>query len=200
MGFYESGGGGVPLNSTKTILLTKENNPLTFKAGYYSAFDLTTDASNVGAKKIKYIHHQCSNSKQGATYEMDTFNTGGATAVSTERVVNGQTVSTVRGGCYTTPYYQYTCSRQVPAVYGPHDFYWKVTGASSGVTTCRYCGMVIGSGTESSWGGNTCLRRAAYTETWTAYGTTVGGTVTATYYLKTCGYKNGQAIQAHVEY
>lgn len=199
MSYFESSGGGVPINNTDLIVLTKENTPMTFKAGYYRAFDLTTDVSAL-PKKIRYIHHQCSNSNTGLTFESDSFGTGGATAVTTERTVNGQLVSTKKGGCYQTPYYQYTCSRQVPAAYGTHDFYTTSKDDGGVVDKCRYCGMVIGHGTGSSWGGNTCLRRAAYTETWTGYGTSAGGTVTATYYLKTCGYKNGQTIRGIVTY
>jgi hypothetical protein len=204
MPYYDLQGGGSPVNNTSTIILTKENNPLKFKAGYYTAFDLTTNVGDAKAKKIVYRHHQCSTSQSNLTYDDGTFNTNGAKAVSNLTVQNGQTVSTVKGGCYQTPYYKYTTTTTTnhPAVYGPHNFV-TITNDSGGVVDrCTQCGMVIGHGTGGSWGGNTCKVRDAYTTTssQTHYSTTRPSNPSATYYLKSCPYSNGQTLSAEITY
>lgn len=201
MSFYENQGSSNPVTDITQFVLTKENIPMYFKAGYYNDFDVSTDVSLLSSKKIVYKHHKCSNTQTDATYEDNTFSTSGAPTCPNVTTVNGQIVSTVKGGCYQTPYYKYSYTVNHPATYGKHDFYWKVTGPSSGETTCRYCGMVIGTGTESSWGGNTCKRSNAWTESASGYSTSRPSQgLQATYYLKSCGKSNGQLISADIFY
>lgn len=148
------------------------------------------------------MHHQCSNTVVDDTYTDSIIGTSGAKSVI-ETTVNGQTVSTTQGGCYTTPYYVWTTSTvvDVPARYTTHNF--VVTGSGTAVyCQCTRCGMTITKGTESSWGGNTCKVSDAYsyTSTQTHYSTTMPSVSHSTYYLKTCGHNNGEILSATITY
>jgi hypothetical protein len=142
----------------------------------------------------RYRHHQDSVVSSTETYDDFVTDASNAKPVASQQTVNGQVVSTVRGGCYTTPFYKYTIHHD--QVNHPHNFV-TFTGNDGGVRErCTHCGMVIGAGTSGSWGG-TCYTDPAYDST--HYGTSVasGGSVQATYYLKTCGHTNGEVLSVH---
>lgn len=135
-----------------------------------------------------------------------------------EKLVNGKMVSTTKGGCYTTPYYQYTykttTTRQYVATetrpsYNPSSGGWNMVRfyyaneqayASHNyykADTLYGCNEydVYPSGTYT-YGSTTVSTNSV------GYGTTLpsGATLNATYYLKTCGYSNGQTIKATIMY
>ena len=204
MPYYDLQGGGSPVNNTSTIILTKENNPLKFKAGYYTAFDLTTNVGDMKAKKIVYRHHQCSTSQSNLTYDDGTFNTNGAKSVSNLIVKNGQTVSTVKGGCYTTPYYYCRIHHTGSSYSVPCDGYYIQDGyagkpndtGSYPVYRCSKCSY---SQVGGRWlGHNRTVKNPDY-DTY-EYRTSPAGSVSATYYLKSCPYNNGQALSAEITY
>lgn len=201
MSFYENQGSSNPVTDITQFVLTKENIPMYFKAGYYNDFDVSTDVSLLSSRKIVYKHHKCSNTQTDATYEDDTFSTNGAPTCPNTTTVNGQIVSTVKGGCYQTPYYKYSYSVNHPAVYTTHNFVTITNDAGGVVDRCTRCGMVIGHNTGSSWGGNTCKVRDAWTENASGYSTNRPSQgLQATYYLKSCGKSNGQLISADIFY
>jgi hypothetical protein len=200
MPYYDLQGGGSPVNNTSTIILTKENNPLKFKAGYYTAFDLTTNVGDAKAKKIVYRHHQCSTSQSNLTYDDGTFNTNGAKAVSNLTVQNGQTVSTVKGGCYQTPYYKYTYTIDHPAESG--GYCQQVgygsrpdVGGSYPIYECSKCHYRQVGG---QWHHD--CSKPAWKEYRSGYTTNKTSGVEATYYLKSCPYSNGQTLSAEITY
>lgn len=201
MPYYDLQGGGSPVNSTNTIILTKENNPLKFKAGYYTAFDITANVGDTKAKKIVYRHHQCSTSQSNLTYDDDTFNTNGAKAVSNLVIKNGQTVSTTKGGCYQTPYYYYEYDVEHPAI--PSGYRMEVGigcdpnggTASLPIYECSKCHY-------RQYGGywtHDC-GKPAWIEHRGGYTTNKTSGVKATYYLKSCPYSNGQTLSAEITY
>lgn len=212
MPYYDLQGGGAPVNNSSSIVITKDNNPLTMPAGFYSDFEITANVSDIKAKRIIYTHHQCSTSKTNQTYTDDTFETKGATSVSNLKTVNNQTVSTTKGGCYTTPYYYYSvhhagarCTARCHAIEEGHESgrtysdgrpIWaaaSVCDAGHHFTDygeCKqYAGQVFGQ----------CPHRDPDYDTY-HYSTTKTGNVRATYYLKSCGYNNGQPISAEITY
>ncbi len=171
-------------------------------AGYYEETVISTDIRSLPGT-ITYTHHQCSNTSRDVTYTDNTISTTNAAAVS-ETVINGQKVSTTQGGCYTTPYYVWTTTKavHVDAVYTTHSFTYQDTGNGTGRTICTRCGMVIGTGTESTWGGNTCKVRDGYdtTVSETHYSTSMPSAAHSTYYLKTCGHTNGELLSVTITY
>lgn len=203
MPYYDLQGGGAPVNNSSSIVITKDNNPLTMPAGFYSDFEITANVSDIKAKKIIYTHHQCSTSKTNQTYTDDTFETKGATSVSNLKTVNNQTVSTTKGGCYTTPYYYYsvhhsggTHTMQCNGGYHQEGYEGKPDGGSYPVYVCNVCGYRQVGG---KWLGHTRTTRDPDYDTY-HYSTTKTGNVRATYYLKSCGYNNGQPISAEITY
>ena len=154
------------------------------------------------AGTITYTHHQCSNEESDLTYTDTNINASGAASVS-ETTVNGKTVSTTQGGCYTTPYYVWTTTKavHVDAVYTSHSF-TTVSSGSAVYQKCSRCGMTITAGTSGSWGGNTCKVRDGYdtTVSETHYSTTMPSAAHSTYYLKTCGHANGELLSVTITY
>lgn len=148
---------------------------------------------SVPSMRPRYRHHQDSVTSSTETYDDFLDNASNAKPVASQQTVNGQIVSTVQGGCYTTPYYKYTVHHA--AVNHPHNFV-TVSEGSSVYDRCTHCGMTITAGTGGSWGG-TCYTDPAYDST--HYGTNVasGGSLQATYYLKTCGHTNGEVLSVH---
>lgn len=102
MSYFESGGGG-SVGNLDTYVITKDNNPLTFKKGRYRAFTVTTDPNIAIVKKMIYTNHQCSNTKAGLTYETN------EESLNNEIIVNNKVVSSVKDSYHTTPYYHFMC-------------------------------------------------------------------------------------------
>lgn len=199
MSYYETGGGGgdrTPKLSDKTVILTKNNIPMRFEAGYYNEFTVTTDPTLVKIKKIVYKHHKCSNTQVNDTYEDNNIGTSGAPTCPNITTVNSQTVSTVKGGCYQTPYYYYSIYHPAePSGYCQQVGYGSRpdVGGSYPIYECSKCHYRQVGG---QWH-HDCGKPA-----WTSYhyGTSNGGTVVNTYYLKSCGKTNGQLISADIFY
>ena len=167
-------------------------------AGYYENVTVSTDIANLGGT-VTYTHHQCSNTEDSATYTDDVIGTSNAASVN-EITVNGKTVSTTQGGCYTTPYYKYRSTRTVGKTltgytYGPDPWIDQLVWTrDDGVV--EYQGG--GNWTKSS--APSIGTRGTSTVTGVAYGTTYSGTLLGTYYLKTCGHKNGELLSVTVTY
>ena len=129
----------------------------------------------------------------GDTYTDSLPDASNAKSVSNLTTINGQTVATSKGGCYTIPYYyySYTASRQV----------------ANGYDDCIVCkgSSVADSCTEGFTQKENCTPHTVYkTEYYTdyAYGATLpsGATIKQTYYTKGCGYTNGQILSATITY
>ena len=165
---------------------------MTFAAGYYDTFTVSTDISSLKGS-ISYTHHQCSTTTAGSTYTDAYPDARGAQAVTGLTTVNGVTVSTSKTGCYTKPYYyySYTGTKQVP----------------NGFDDCIVCkgSSVADQCTEGFTKKEGCTPHTVYkSEPYTAYayGSTLpqGATIQKTYYTNNCGYTNGQIISATVVY
>lgn len=177
-------------------------------AGYYEAVTVSTDITDIDGT-ITYTHHQCSNTENSATYTDDIIGTSNAASVN-EITVNGKTVSTTQGGCYTKPYYYYSIFH--PATSSSYtvdcDGYYiqdgyagrSDVGGSYPVYKCSKCSY-------SQVGGQWLGHKRTVTTTTPAstsyhYGEIVpsNGTIISTYYLKNCGYTNGQLLSATITY
>ena len=102
MSYFEASGGG-SVGNLDTYIITKDNNPLTFKKGRYRAFTVTTDPNMATVKKMIYTNHKCSNTKAGLTYETN------EEPLNNEIIVNNKVVSSVKDTYHATPYYHFTC-------------------------------------------------------------------------------------------
>ncbi len=114
--------------------------------------------------------------------------------------VNNQSVSTVRGGCYTTPYYYYSYKYKERVQTGTKqecDANWH-----GGCDIEIYEGDTCSGG----WVFSNCRDVPTYDDverTGYAYGTSTSGDspqIITTYYLKSCGYTNGQLLSATIIY
>lgn len=194
-------------------MLTSSNNAVTLPSGYYNQVTVSTDIASLTGT-ISYLHHQCSNTETGDTYT-DAFSDKTGAATVNETTVNGVIVSTTQGGCYTTPYYYVsrstsktgTCTATVH-VDGPY-------GANNELTyrywfTHSSCGEKY-TGGHKDWhqaneghytGPGTYTHTYNYTETSKTYTTTLldNDIVIATYYLKDCGYSNGEILSMTITY
>lgn len=193
---------------TVNTVLTSSSNTVTLEAGYYDSVTISTDISKI-VGTITYTHHQCSNSEVNATYNDSSIGKTGASAVN-ETTINGQTVSTTQGGCYTTPYYKYTYSTKeekdyVSSVtrpsYNPISGGWNMVtftydkdGNQTGATTLYACNEYDQS--------TTVVGKYTVNVTKTSYGTTTiaGSKVEGTWYLKTCGHTNGELLSVTITY
>lgn len=176
MSYYETGGGGgdkTPKLSDETVILTKNNIPMRFEAGYYNEFTVTTDPTLVKIKKIVYKHHQHSASNANATYEDSYTDNRGVTAVG-EWSVNG-------GGCYTQ-----RVKRGGLRILEQHiEEVDRSGGAGTAIDRfmnshwkCTFCG-------QEGWSGNQACPYGAH-EHWQ--------------YKIGCGKSNGQLISADIYY
>ena len=182
-------------------MLTSSDNTITLDAGYYDSVTISTDITSLTGT-ITYTHHQCSNTTANLTYTDTLISATGAESVS-ETTVNGQTVSTSKGGCYTTPYYYYSVYHAASSTtttcgggYHQEGYAGKSDGGSYPVYVCNTCGYTQVGGV---WGTHTrtVTTPAYYTY---HYGTSYSGSLLRTYYLKTCGYTNGQLLSATITY
>ena len=187
--------------------MTSSKNTQTFQAGYYDTFTVSTNITSLPGT-IAYTHHQCSTTQSGLTYVDDEFDAvvgeGHAASVANLTTVNEQTVSTVKGGCYTTPYYYYSYTYTYKEKTGTEqecDKSWNGANTSCNGTVNEYGDTCYGGWTYSN-----CRTVDVYeTKTGTAYayGTSTSGTnpkILATYYLKSCGMTNGQLLSATITY
>lgn len=203
----------IQFKGTASTVLTSTNNKITLPAGYYDNITVSTDVTSL-AGTITYTHHQCSNTENNVTYTDDIIGTSNAASVN-EITVNGKTVSTIQGGCYTTPYYYVsrsitktgTCTATVH-VDGPY-------GANNELTyrywfTHSSCGEKY-TGGHKDWhqanegrytGPTTYSHTYSYTENAKIYTSEPldTDTVLATYYLKSCGYYNGEVLSVTLTY
>lgn len=104
MAYYDNQGGGNYANNPSLVVITSNNNPMHFSKGYYKAFAVTTDPNIVSAKKMVYVHHQCSNTIAGATYTNDDA------IMQNESIVNNKIVTEKKDNYHTIPYYHYQCT------------------------------------------------------------------------------------------
>ncbi len=139
------------------------------------------------------MHHQCSTTVVGDTYEDALIDTSGAASVTGLTTVNGVSVTTSKGGCYTTPYYyyKYTASR-------------KVENGFDDCIVCAHSSIANGCNGGFTMKEN-CTPHTIYkTEYYDAYayGSSLpsGASIVKTYYTKGCGYTNGQIISATIVY
>lgn len=164
---------------------------------------MSTDITSLRGT-ITYTHHQCSTSSTTQTYTDSSLSTSNAAAVSTEIVVNGQTVSTVQGGCYTTPYYY--CKIHYPgSSYSEYcDGYYIEDGKgsnpnSTAVLTWYKCSKCSYRQLGGTWNGHSrTVTTPAYDKN--EYRDSPSGTILATYYKKSCGYTNGTVVSATITY
>ncbi len=135
------------------------------------------------------------------TYVDNIFGTSGAPAVANLTTVNGVTVSTVNGGCYTTPYYYYSYTYTEPVKTGQKeecDSTWQGGCDGSWNRDTDTC--------SGGWVHSNCRMVDTYTDvqkTGYAYGASTSGTnpqIIATYYTKSCGMENGQLLSATIVY
>ena len=185
-------------------VLTSQDSTITLEPGYYEGGSISTNITDLPGT-ITYTHHQCSNTASDLTYVDNLTSAAGASPVS-EITINGRNVATAKGGCYTTPYYKYTYTSTITYTYQVED-------------ECKTSGCYCTGGWDAStytcaggWNCENATKSCTYktvtgtkTETKTAYGTEAEmaankGTAITTYYLKSCGYSNGQVLSATITY
>ncbi len=132
-----------------------------------------------------------------------------AGAVSSQTTVNGTTVSTIQGGCFTKPYYKYTVYHEGTSYsyQTACNGYYIESGYASGGDGSSYpvykCSECSYSQVGGTWHGHTKTVSAttpAYTSTEYGYSLPSNGTLVSTYYAKTCGYDNGALLSVTITY
>ncbi len=183
------------------------------EAGYYDSVTISTDITSLTGT-ITYTHHQCSNTTAGLTYTDTTTSASGAASIS-EITVNGQTAATTQGGCFTTPYYHYTTTTTTACTKNGGYTYYTVSDSShtssdgncdAGYTCAARCNVCGGTG--RSHGNSPTYADAVNNVSHNSISTTITGYTTdssqsgidETYYIKTCGYANGEVISVTITY
>lgn len=155
--------------------------------------------------KTCYVHHQDSLSSNSMKYTDFIPEPTHAETLPSQQTVNNQDVSTIQGGCYTTPYYYYRWSHTVTYTcvvtgYTYSGDQWVdqiVYKRSDGVTGYRGVSLTEQQARAQYPIGSTFTTSEPVTSN--GYGTTLpsGATILATYYLKTCGHTNGEVLSVH---
>lgn len=176
MSYFVSGDGSgdnTPKLTEDTVILTKNNIPMRFEAGYYNEFTVTTDPTLLKAKTIKYKHHQHSASSANATYEDGYTDARGAKGVGEW--------SATGGGCYTQRVKRgglRILEQRVEEVDRSGGEGTAIDRFMNSHWKCTFCG-------QEGWSGNQACPYGAH-EHWQ--------------YKIGCGKSNGQLISADIYY
>ena len=169
------------------MLLTSSSNTVSFGAGYYDDFVVSTDLSSISGD-IEYVHHIHSTT---TTTETEVNSEASTSSVSGGYADTYQASS--KGGCFTTPVVTYiTCTHSLrsadriggtsgdcPVCHSWHDN----DAASVTYNAGSVCGQTVTIG-HTHWWSSTYTHQVPVT----------------TGYSRGCGYTNGQIISATITY
>lgn len=174
-------------------VLTSSNNTVSYEAGYYENFTVSTNITNVpGIITYTYHHHSLTDpnyttsSASGGSY-LDSYQ------------------STTRGGCFTTPYYHVqgtitsTCGSGLVWEYDASENRSRLKCHREGCSNYNHTQQYeVGGWQKDGRVEGTCTGTVTtYVDKWT---TSASSNVVATKYIRSCGKSEGQIASATITY